>query len=109
MDIIVSPCNRTADELISSNPLVKWTLVESIESSTEQNADAFFFLSEDAGDRDYSFISKPVFVNSVVKTLSEISGNKNVIRINGWNGFLSNTMWEVCGTIDVKVKDIICN
>jgi len=38
----------------------------------------------------------------VSKTLSEFNHPKNVVRINGWNGFFENKTWELSGLISEK-------
>ena len=40
-----------------------------------------------------SFLSKPIIVNSVIKTIEEIG--IDVIRINGWPGFIKRSVAEV--------------
>ncbi len=42
-----------------------------------------------------NFGEKPVFINSVIDTLSQLQFPKNVSRINGWPGFLQRETWEV--------------
>jgi len=71
----------------------------------EYDADIFINLYENAFATDYSAIKKPVLINSVSNTLKEINGAKNILRMNGWNGFLSRPRWEVAGTIDQSLKD----
>lgn len=107
MNIVVYGGDTAGDELIRSNPAMNWIKVNSIKSIQSQHADAFFSLDEDAAHKDYSPINAPVFVNSVVNPLSEIKGNENVIRINGWNGFLSKQLWEVCGKMDNNANEVL--
>ena len=45
-------------------------------------------------------------LNSVIYTLMELKTSSNVLRINGWNGFLQRKIWEVAGTIADEVKTI---
>ena len=45
------------------------------------------------------FVNRPVFVNSINKTIVEIG--LPVIRINAWPGFLKRNIAEVCCTNDV--------
>jgi 3-hydroxybutyryl-CoA dehydrogenase len=61
-------------------------------------ADAFIFLS--GNGYNFSATAKPVFINSVVTTLSELHAGDNVLRINGWPTFLERPVWEVAGRID---------
>jgi 3-hydroxybutyryl-CoA dehydrogenase len=72
-----------------------------------KDADAFFYLMEDAADIDFSAIVKPIFINAVSKTLAEINGAKNVFRINGWATFLQRNTWEVVGDVDENITTIL--
>ncbi|MEO6233508.1 MAG: 3-hydroxyacyl-CoA dehydrogenase family protein [Ferruginibacter sp.] len=54
-------------------------------------------------------IDKPVFINSVTQTLSELKTPANVVRINGWNSFLSAKKWEVAGDITHEMKNVIAS
>ncbi len=71
----------------------------------EKNADGYFNLLPDSYAANYTTIQKPIFINSVSHTLQEINALKNVIRINGWAGFLQKDIWEIAGnfTTDVQV------
>jgi 3-hydroxybutyryl-CoA dehydrogenase len=73
----------------------------------EKNATAYFNLLENASDADYSSITAPIFINSVCNTLSNINTNNNVIRINGWDGFLEKEIWEIAGETSQNIKDIL--
>ena len=57
--------------------------------------DAFFILSNARDINLKKFNSKPVFLNSVINTLSEEGYPENVGRINAWPGFLERPLWEV--------------
>lgn len=59
------------------------------------DADAFFCLYEDACNREYPLLHKPLFIHSVVHP---VAIGQSVIRINAWNGFLENKQWEMIGT-----------
>jgi 3-hydroxybutyryl-CoA dehydrogenase len=43
-------------------------------------------------------------INSVTSTLKEINAPENILRINGWAGFLSRQNWEVAGSINEEAK-----
>lgn len=47
------------------------------------------------------FENKPVFINEVINTSSSLNYPKNIVRINGWPGFIQRKTWEVFS------KDII--
>lgn len=49
---------------------------------------------------------KPVLLNAVAITLQEMKAAANVLRINGWNGFLSRKTWEITGVMNETVKNI---
>ncbi len=68
-------------------------LPELIESS---NFNAFFILTEISHFINFSdFGTKPVFINSVIDTLTQLQLPNNVSRINAWPGFLQREIWEV--------------
>jgi 3-hydroxybutyryl-CoA dehydrogenase len=68
------------------------------------DADIYINLMEDAFAKDYSQIKKPVLINSVTNTLKEINAAENVLRINGWDSFLSRSNWEVAGKMNKRVE-----
>jgi len=67
------------------------------ELSEFDNCDALIDLlfEENGYDTSYlkCFLSKPVIVNSIIKTIEEIG--VDVIRINGWPGFLKRSVAEI--------------
>ena len=84
---------------------VEWLRLNSLNDITE-DIDAVFIIEEDA-IADYSSISNVLFINSVSRTLKELNTPGNVLRINGWHGFLSRSNWEIAGTINEKVITIL--
>ncbi|MEO5649689.1 MAG: hypothetical protein ABIR03_07170, partial [Ginsengibacter sp.] len=65
-------------------------------SQEYKNIDAFFILNKKAADINFDELEeKPVFINSVIETLSQFQLPANVSRINGWPGFLQREIWEV--------------
>ena len=46
----------------------------------------------------------PVFINSVTGTLKELDAPPNMLRINGWNKFLSRRSWEIAGFVNEQVQ-----
>ncbi len=61
-----------------------------------QNTQAVFILNQDIFTIDYNnLVDIPIFINSVVETLSDLKLPKNVSRINGWPGFLQREIWEI--------------
>ncbi|HXS58841.1 MAG TPA: 3-hydroxyacyl-CoA dehydrogenase family protein [Hanamia sp.] len=67
------------------------------EETNLKSYNAFFILNNEESDFiDFNdFDSKPVFINSVVRTLKEWGAPGNVSRINGWPGFLQRDVWEI--------------
>lgn len=75
--------------------------------SKHSKSDAFFNLYDDAFMWDYSQITQPMFLNSVNTCLKDIKGGRNVIRMNGWNGFIKRSTWEMSGEITDDIVQII--
>lgn len=68
-------------------------------------ADAYLVLDEKLVST-VTIVNKPVLLNSVIKTLTELNAPKNVLRINGWNGFILRKIWEAAGNVTDEVKEI---
>jgi 3-hydroxybutyryl-CoA dehydrogenase len=66
-------------------------------------ADVYIIL-EEAAFHSMNGIKKPVLINSVIQTLTELNAGKNVLRINGWNGFIQRKAWEIAGTVTEEMK-----
>jgi 3-hydroxybutyryl-CoA dehydrogenase len=94
--------------LDSTNDSVEWIRATNMESFLlEKNVDAYFYLLDNAFDQNYSKLTKPVFINSVEKTLAEIQKNENSIRFNGWQGFVEKPMWEIAGNANEAIATIL--
>lgn len=91
-------------DLIKGTTGVEWLRLNSLHA-IPLNADAVFILKENIIP-DYSITSKTIFINSVCITLKELNTPANVVRINGWNGFLSRPNWEIAGCINERVTSI---
>lgn len=88
-------------EMKSSYGGAIWCIVQnSVEVANDGGFDAYFQLESDAVTDDYSALTLPVFIHAVAHTLEEFAHGQHVIRINGWNGFLSRKNWEIAGTPD---------
>lgn len=70
------------------------------------DADAFFILNIPE-QIDYTQTLKPVFINSVTTTLKELRVPENVVRMNGWNGFINRAVWEIAGKITADINIIL--
>ena len=72
------------------------------------DADAVIDLLFENNEYDVShlnnYLSKPVFVNSLNKTIDEIG--LPVIRINAWPGFLKRNIAEVSSTNEVNKNEV---
>ena len=69
--------------------------------------DAFFILNDSWHSIDFKEISsKPVFINSVTETLSELNLPENVNRMNAWPGFLQRGSWEIASKDKSQCEDI---
>jgi 3-hydroxybutyryl-CoA dehydrogenase len=68
--------------------------------------EAVFIIADDVMV-DFDTITIPVFINSVSNPLKELNAPVNVLRINGWRGFLERPNWEIAGTINNKVVTIL--
>lgn len=69
------------------------------------SADALIIL-EQANLQELAGFSKPVLVNAVTSTLQELKAGSNVLRINGWNGFLARRTWEIAGKVTEEMNNI---
>ena len=104
---IVAVANDEQWEEVSANPGdINWVKAVNFSFGAYATADAFFILDENSAV-DYATTTKPVFINSVITTLQELHTPVNVLRINGWHGFLQRAVWEIAGTIDNSSKMII--
>ncbi len=94
----------TITALRNAAPDAGWIIAENIEDLLAvEAADAYFNLSENSAAEDYSNIKAPVFINSVVTPLSEMKHGANVIRFNGWTGFMEKELWEIAGEMNADV------
>ena len=105
MQVVVTSGDGQWEELRTSSPGINWLRVEGPDKFLQNNnADAYFNLNDDAIDRDYSNIAKPVFINAVSQTLKEKNAPAHVLRINAWRGFLQRPVWEMVGIVDDNIK-----
>ena len=73
------------------------------------NYDLYLLLTPDI-DYDFYFkliTNRPVIINSVVKTLTELNAPENFYRINGWNTFLKRDSWEIASKTYGKCKELL--
>jgi 3-hydroxybutyryl-CoA dehydrogenase len=78
------------------------------QNSESTNFDGFFILSDFSPSQDFSFFeNKPVFINEVIYTLSELNLPKNFSRINAWRGFLQRESWEIASNEPEKAQQVL--
>lgn len=107
MMIVVAALDGQWDELTRSRPGIAWQRVEnSATFSLYADADAFFCLQENEITQALNSLTKPVFINSVAKTLAGLNLPANIYRINGWEGFLNRSVWEISGTANEKIEPL---
>lgn len=107
MQIVVAAPDGQWEELVRTRPQVEWRRVnDSSEFVNHPSADAFFNLTGNRLLAGHSIPGKPVIVNSVVETLGESNAPENVLRINGWPGFLQRPAWEISGKVDGHIKAV---
>jgi len=105
MKIVVLAEKVAFDTIRINNLNASWIRVDSVESfSAHSDADAFFDLTQYSNIPVYPESDPPLFVNSVLHT---IGANKKIIRINGWEGFLQNSSWEIAGTLNEEAKNVL--
>jgi 3-hydroxybutyryl-CoA dehydrogenase len=94
--------------LHTNNDSIEWIRASNIEAFlSEKNVDAYFNMMADASNYNYTTLTKPVFMNSVEKTLAQIQKNENSIRFNGWQGFVEKPMWEIAGNANEAIATIL--
>lgn len=78
------------------------------ENNVYKNYDAFFILQHFSDYINFTiFENKPVIINEVIQTLSDLNLPKNFHRINAWPGFLQRQTWEVVSQDAGKIKPVI--
>jgi 3-hydroxybutyryl-CoA dehydrogenase len=105
--IVVAASDEQWNELTGSRPGINWQRVENAASFSQyKDAGAFFSLHNDEIFPEFEFLKAPVFINSVVQTLTDLFPPPNVYRINGWVTFLNRSVWEIAGAADEEIETI---
>ena len=108
MKIAVIATDESWNELVINKAGIEFTRCEDFSGLMQhRDADACFNLLHDAAEMDYSGFENPVFINSVITVLPQIKAGKNVMRINGWSGFIERDYWEIAGSPDAKATDVL--
>jgi 3-hydroxybutyryl-CoA dehydrogenase len=84
---------------------ISWRRLHSTNSRLPEAA-AYFILDK-TNNFDFGITEIPVFVNSINCSLNELNAPANVLRINGWNGFLKNSSWEIAGKMSTAAKQLM--
>jgi 3-hydroxybutyryl-CoA dehydrogenase len=107
MMIVVVASDEQWNELTGSSPGIDWQRAQNTTAfDLYKDADAFFCLKENEIAGGFSSLTKPVIINSVIHTLTDLDLPPNVYRINGWATFLNRSVWEIAGTPNEKVEAI---
>jgi hypothetical protein len=90
MTIVVAASEEQWAGLTGSRTGVDWQRVNhAADFEQYKNADAFFSLTGSNDLAGFISLKRPVIINSVIETLTDLHAPENVLRINGWPGFLS--------------------
>ena len=105
--VVVAASDEQWNELTGSRPGIDWQRAENAaDFSQYKDADAFFSLYNNEVLPEFEFLKNPVFINSVVQTLTGATTAINIYRINGWATFLNRSVWEIAGTANDEVEVI---
>jgi 3-hydroxybutyryl-CoA dehydrogenase len=77
--------------------------VHSINDFYSTEGDIYLFLQDDISTINFAQLNKPVLINSVTKTLAQLTTPTNVLRINGWQTFLQRPVWEITGIVTTEI------
>ena len=115
MRLVVLTNEQLKEELLSTgineNCKVDWiNSPKEFSSYTDADAIVDLLFEQNGYDTSYlnDFVNRPVFVNSMNKTIAEIG--LPVIRINAWHGFLKRNIAEVCSNDEInknKTEEIL--
>ena len=94
-------------ELTETYQNINWIKATSLKQIDEiGSVDVLINLNDDAFFEDYNGLKMPVLINSVSNTLKSAHHGAHVIRLNGWNGFLKRTTWELAGENNDILKQL---
>ncbi|MEP7256632.1 MAG: 3-hydroxyacyl-CoA dehydrogenase family protein [Ferruginibacter sp.] len=105
MKIVVAAMDEQWNELTGNRPEIEWQRVNDCNDfATNNDADAFFNLKDHLILPEFVSLGKPVFINAVIQTLADLKAPDNILRINGWAGFLQRPAWEIAGAVNENIK-----
>ncbi len=98
MRIAISAPEHLYKELTENIYSVEWINIDNWQqlSQTDEVA-GYFYLQEDAHEKDYTQLTKPIFIGSIYNTLQELHAPKQVCNILSWPTFLQRNTWEIAG------------
>jgi 3-hydroxybutyryl-CoA dehydrogenase len=106
MKLVALANDEQWNALIAGSTAVEWIRAgEKFSFDQYSDAAAFFILQENTA-HDFTATATPVFLNSVITTLQQLNAPENVLRINGWQGFLQRPVWEIAGKVNDSIKTI---
>lgn len=107
MKIVVAATDDQWNELTNTRPETGWQRVSDCKDFIpNSDADAFFSLNSQAILPEFTSLGKPVFINSVTRTLADLKAPGNILRINGWHGFLRRPTWEIAGEVNENINSL---
>lgn len=107
MQIVVAASENQWNEITGFRNRIDWIRIDDASAFLQyKSSDAFFSLIDNSILAEFESLKKPVFINSVVQTLSELNAPLNVYRINGWTTFLSRSVWEIAGEINEHISSV---
>jgi 3-hydroxybutyryl-CoA dehydrogenase len=106
MRVVIIADDRQWEEWPAKASDVEWIRVEHADHFLTNDADIYVNLKDAVIPPFYSSITKNILISAVTQTLVEMNAPPNVIRINGWAGFLQRRLWEVAGPVDDKWKQL---
>ena len=107
MIIVVAATDEQWNELTTNRTKTEWLRVNDHRDFIQnKSAAAFFNLKDNMIPGELAALEKPVFINAVIQTLADLKTPANVLRINGWAGFLQRAVWEIAGIADENVDRI---
>ena len=107
MMIVVAASDNQWNELTGLRTNVEWQRVAYASDFAQYiNAEAFFCLTPHEIPAAFDSFTKPVIVNSVIETRTDLSLPPNVYRINGWATFLHRSIWEIAGVAGEEIEAV---
>ncbi len=108
MQILVLANDDDFVELTSLSNEIIWQRADNLNDFLNNTtAAAFFNLMEDASEITYLNKTNPIFINSVIDTLTEKKHPANIIRFNGWKGFIDRRSWELSGQLNEHHQTVL--